>query len=204
VKRGWLAASPFQLDLQDLAERAGRTAERPRILSVEQCEALWKAAAELGQGKMLPYLQLALFCFLRHGEAVRVTRADINLDRGILRADSRKVGTVSSRTVNIPENILPYLGKLHSVYFSKRLWNAIRLRAKVLDIWQENLLRHTGISYCYQQLSARADELKLNAESVIAAVCRQAANTPDTAFRHYVNLTEPGAYLKFYQIGICQ
>jgi hypothetical protein len=53
-------------------------------------------------------------------------------------------------------------------------------------IWQENILRHTGLSYFFQK------------SGDITETCRQAGNSSSTAFAHYLNLPVEGAAEAFY------
>lgn len=54
------------------------------------------------------------------------------------------------------------------------------------DIWQENILRHTGLSYFFQKSGDMRE------------TTRQAGNSTDTAFRHYLNLPVEGAAEAFF------
>jgi hypothetical protein len=60
-------------------------------------------------------------------------------------------------------------------------------RAVASDVWQENILRHTGLSYFFQQ------------SGDIVETTRQAGNSTSTAFAHYLNLPVEGAAEVFYQ-----
>lgn len=53
-------------------------------------------------------------------------------------------------------------------------------------IWQENILRHTGLSYFFQKSGDMRE------------TTRQAGNSSDTAFRHYLNLPVEGASDAFF------
>jgi hypothetical protein len=53
-------------------------------------------------------------------------------------------------------------------------------------IWQENILRHTGLSYFFQK------------SGDITETCRQAGNSSSTAFAHYLNLPVEGASEAFF------
>jgi hypothetical protein len=59
-------------------------------------------------------------------------------------------------------------------------------RAVTSDVWQENILRHTGISYFFQKSGDMRE------------TTRQAGNSSDTAFRHYLNLPVEGAAEAFF------
>jgi integrase len=186
VKRRYLAASPFQVDLEDLKGRV-RPSSAPRILTPEDVSLLFKATESESRGKMLPYLCLALFCFLRNAEAQRTKPQHIHADAEDLYVEvfPVKSGTVSYRTVAIPANVAPFL-RGAKVYFSKLMWNKIREKAGLLAGWQENILRHTGMSYRFLDTGD------------IGALTREAGNSSATAFRHYLSLAKPGDAQKFY------
>lgn len=210
-RRRMLATLPFDIDMRDLAERS-RTVEKPRILTPAECERLVKAAREQSGGRLLPYVALTLWCFLRHAEAVRTTPESIklNLREPVVEVNPRKRGTPSFRQVAIPANVLPLLrsavernelqavrragrkgkkSRVPGIWWDKRAWEKVRKAAKLGD-WQENLLRHTGISYRYQQTG----DMKL--------VCREAGNSDETSFRHYLNLPNEGDSAQFYAIAV--
>lgn len=88
-----------------------------------------------------------------------------------------------------------------TVPFSRSAWDAVRAEAGLIErapgqsgkrrkhassLWQENLLRHTGISYFYRKTKD------------IRETCRQAGTGDDTAFRHYLRLPKEGDEAKFY------
>lgn len=101
-----------------------------------------------------------------------------------------------------------------TVPFCKVTWDRVRAAAGLLkraaptkrwrrgdhieSVWQHSILRHTGISYLNQSLAAKAQRGEFNDKSVIAEVCRQAGNTNDMAFRHYLHLPAEGAADAFY------
>lgn len=99
-----------------------------------------------------------------------------------------------------------------TVPFARKQWDRIRADAGLLErdpsrngrrrhrnsVWQDSILRHTGISYLNQSLSEKARRGEFHEKSVIAEVCRQAGNTTDTSFRHYLNLPAEGAAGRFY------
>lgn len=205
-KERLIAASPFTLDLADL-KQTDRTHERPRILTPEQAQRLLKAALTAYDGAFAAYTLLSLFCFMRHAEVIATAPEDILADR--VRVVPKKRGTVSYRTVTIPENVRQLLAdaiKRHGrVIYSAQRWDVVREKAGLLKLakrlkrggnrrhlksaWQANILRHTGISYLYQQTGS------------IAEVCRQAGNSSDVSFRHYLDLPPAGACQKFYAIS---
>jgi len=212
VRRRWVKESPFEVDFKDLKSRA-RSAELPRILTPAQARALLAAATAHSDGALAPYVALSCWCFLRHAEALRVMPADLRLDgkQPVVEIRPRKRGTVSYRTVNVPACVLPILkaakesataGQPVAPWGVVR-WNAIRAaaglgtlgpvrnkkRSFTSAVWQENILRHTGISYHHQQ------------NGDMKETCRQAGNSSDTSFRHYLALPEEGASQAFYAVN---
>jgi integrase len=211
--RRWVKESPFEVDMRDLKSRA-RAIELPRILSPAQAHALLAAAKRAKSQGMASYVALACWCFMRHAEALRVTPADMKLDRKVpvVEVRPRKRGTVSYRPVTVPACVLPILVAAKAralatgepVATCKRVsWDGVREAAGLAkrgpvknkkrpiesEIWQENILRHTGLSYHFQRGQDIAD------------TTRQAGNSSATAFAHYLVLPEEGAADEFFGIG---
>lgn len=160
------------------------------------------------------YVALSTWCFLRHAEVLRLRADDIRLDaaRPVIEVRPKKRGTPSYRTVDVPACVVPILRQTLAlldtperraawrVPWGRVRWDHLRAaaglvtlgpvrqkkRAIAAGLWQENILRHTGISYLYQRLGD------------IRAVTRQAGNSSDVAFRHYLQLPAPGAADAFY------
>jgi integrase len=216
VKMSWIAVSPVAIDFSDLAGRA-KPAERPRILTPAQCTALLHAAEEYDHGRLVPYTVLATWCFARNAEVLRILPADIDWEAATptVTIEPRKRRTVSYRRVPIPAGVFKRLVATREaglwpdktpVFWSRREWDQVRAKAGLVDLqpaaevkkkthrkvitslWQENILRHTGISYRYQQTGD------------ITPVCREAGNSSDTAFRHYLDLPREGAADLFYAV----
>lgn len=209
VRRRWLAATPFEIDMKDLSATA-RPKEPGRILTPEQCHALLAACRAHANGLLVPYCILTTWLFMRDSEATRTTRAAMKLDAAtpVVVIDTKKRRTVKYRTVTVPANVLQLLrssvggwDQLQTVPFSRNGWNTVRERAGLIargkttrgkrrpvlsSLWQSDITRHSGISYLYQQCGD------------IKEVCRQAGNKTDTSFRHYLTLPAEGAVDKFY------
>jgi hypothetical protein len=215
-KFSWVAASPVTIDFKDLAARA-RPVERPRILTPAQCGALLAAAERHDKGRLVPYVVLSTWCFVRNAEVLRIVPEDIDWEGATpsVMLEPRKRRTVSYRRVPIPPRAFERLRKARAdglwpdgspVFWSRREWDQVRAaaeliglqpakdvkgkthRTQVTSLWQDNILRHTGISYRYQQTGD------------ITLVCREAGNSSDTAFRHYLDLARAGAAEAFYAI----
>lgn len=212
--RAWLAASPLAVDMRDLAHST-RAREAPRILGPDECHRLLRAALAHGKrakrGRLAGFVILSTWCFMRSAEVLRTTASNLKLEAKtpVVTITPRKRGTVSYRTVTIPANVLPLLRTWAATWLAKEgatvplgraAWESVRAAAGMLKLgparngrrphvkstWQENILRHTGISYFYQ---ACGD---------ITETCRQAGNSDATAFRHYLDLPEEGAAAQFY------
>jgi hypothetical protein len=197
VKRRWLGVTPFQIDMSDLSATA-RPKAPGRILTAKQCHSLLAVAKTHADGRFLPYCILTLWCFLRDSEARRITRANLKLDalEPVVEVNAMKRRTVKYRAVAIPQNVLPLLRKAvygwkddQLVPFARWPWVTIRKNAGVLSSWQPDITRHTGISYLYQR------------NKDIKEVCRQAGNTSDVSFRHYLTLPAEGEADKFYAVS---
>lgn len=211
-RKKYLRASPMGLDMPALAKRAERDRERARILKPEQCQALLDAAASMHGGLLLPYTILATWCFMRNAEVLRTTPEAISFN-AVATVDvfPRKAGTASYRRVKIPKNVTGLLKacidsevwkKGKPVPFSRNYWDDVREAAGLVvrgkatregmhrpitgGVWQENLLRHTGISYHHQMYGD------------ITNTAREAGNSQDVAFKHYISLPIDGDAEKFY------
>lgn len=164
---------------------------------------------------LAPYVALSTWCFLRHAEVLRLRPDDFRLDgaRPVVEVRPKKRGTPSYRTVDVPACVLPILRQALAGLDSpeKRAawrvpWGRVRFdslrataglvsrgpvknkkRAVASGIWQESILRHTGLSYLYQKTGD------------IREVTRQAGNSSDVAFRHYLQLPAEGAEAEFYR-----
>jgi integrase len=213
-KRRWCGPSPMEVDLTELSHQSG-PAERPRILTPEQCQALLSAASTHFDGELLPFVLLSTWCFMRKAEVCRTTVEDINIAAARIEISPRKQGTPSYRFVNIPPNAIAILNgcvdrkllqQKTPIAYNRSRFDKLReiaglwtlgprtkkrgRRSVTTSIWQENILRHTGISYLYQE------------NGDVREVCRQAGNSSDTAFKHYLHLPEPGAAKKFFSATV--
>jgi len=214
--RRWIGQSPFSIDMEDLRATA-KPMGRPQILTPQQCHRLLAEAAKYRNGIMLPFAAISTWGFLRAAEVCRTTGNEIKLDEKtpIISVYPVKRGTVSYREVTVPENMVPVLRhcmrrelikKTTPIFFSRDMWETIRERAKLIEVtyvkqpngkrpkrriknlfWQESILRHSGISYLFQKTGD------------IKEVCRQAGNSTETSFAHYLKLPKQGACDEFYK-----
>ncbi len=215
VRRKWLQRSPFEMEMDKLQAQATKLKARPMILSPEQCEALLNAALRYDP-RFVPFVILTTWCFMRRAEACRCIPEDVKFGNKIpiVELFPRKNGTAAYRTVTIPANVLPLLKecvdsglwvKGTEVFFKEGSWKTLRAEAGIIKLgprnakgyravidegshWQENIQRHAGISYLF----------KLTGD--MKEVTRQAGNSDDTAFKHYLNIPKEGDAEKFYAI----
>jgi integrase len=234
VRKKMLAKSPLEIDMKALVQRATQRKKKQRIVTPEQAKALLDAAINYDP-RWVPFVVFTTWLFMRAHEARMVKPEHVHLDakRPYVDVWPKKQGTVSYRTVNIPENMRPILQECmdrkdelqwtsaprgdesepHCVHFDQTGWKTLRAEAGLVElsernakgyravvggIWQENILRHTGISYLYQKFSDEADEGKFDGNAISASVCRQAGNSEDVAFKHYIRLPAQGGWEKFY------
>ena len=153
VSEKLLLENPIPAAVRDeLATRAKPTKE-PVILTLAQCQRLLDAAVDTYQGRMVPYVILGLWGFLRPDEAKWLPFSQIVTDGGVVRAylkgDERKY---HSRRAVIPANVAPllldYIGRARqvqarpngrktptdAVFFSNRVWDQVRERAGLLEL----------------------------------------------------------------------
>ncbi len=138
----------------------------------------------------------------------------VTVPAGVLPLLRRAVSSWPATHEIVPRKTKEPVTVPYTVPFNRAAWDRVRERAGLIErgplskrgrrrsfvasVWQDNILRHTGISYLFQSLSAKAQAGNFEEKSVIAEVCRQAGNTNDTAFRHYLSLPEAGASVRFY------
>jgi integrase len=215
VEKKFIGMSPFRLKLEDLKETARAEAPEIETLNPAQCQALLDAAINYNGGTMVPYVILCLWCCMRSAEAQRCLGEHIDFgDENLVYVRKEKRGK-GERQVTIPANMVPLLKdcfarelikKGESIHFTENDWNEIRVRAGLvtrgesfvyacgraskgkLSDWQANTLRHTGISYLFKRSGDIAD------------CTRQAGNSPDIAFKHYIKMTRKADADAFYSI----
>jgi integrase len=216
VDKEFIRENPLKVDLDELVDSAAKhLAEDPRILTAAQCHRLLAVAREYENGLMVPYVILATWCFMRNAEVVSTTREQIIEDDGEMVVNVRgiKKGTAATRSVIVPENVrallkrsLTKLAVGQPVPFSPAHWNNVRENAGLIKreaadrteagnmswrvikktAWQENILRHTGVSYRYKF------------DKDIDTTTAEAGHSVDTAFKHYIALATTEDAKKFY------
>lgn len=144
VRRGYMTQNPIKR-----VERVRVPQKDPEILTVEQCRELVAAAKRIDRG-MLTYLGFALFCGIRPDETLRLTRRDVNLERGLVFLQAEKAKVRNRRIVAIIDPakrcIEGGLG-VPKTNFKKR-FNKLRKEAGI-KYWPHDALRKTAASHFY-------------------------------------------------------
>ena len=159
-----------------------------RILSLEQSQRLIEAARELNGGSTLKYFAIALYAGIRPNEIERLDKKAIDLEHKIIRvthakARGRRIVDIQPALFSILEETgaLPIIAPNH-----RRIFDQVRQKSELLDSWQEDILRHSFISYTMALT---------NDENYTA---RQAGNSPDVIYRHYFAIArKPDAEIFF-------
>ena len=153
----------------------------PRTLTPAQAQALMRAAEEWHAGAFAPYFALALFAGLRPTEIAQLRPDQVRLDGReptirIVGGKKRR----SQRIVPVLPNLRRWLGRFQAMPYrpAKWLfgWNRVRELAGLREAWDEDICRHSFVSY---RLADVRDE---------AQVGREAGHRPDTAYAHYFSL----------------
>lgn len=215
IKKGkWLRANPCEVSIAEMKETADRVRSKDRILTPAQCEALLSAACAFKKGRMVPYVVLATWCFMRAAEVRHTTGVNIKFNgKSTVQVWGRKRGG-KFRVVNIPDNVVPLLKECmahglikdgEEIFYSHYDFNRIRSNAGLVtflpepgvswsrrtvesSLWKENILRHTGESYLYQKTGD------------IAHCTAQAGHAQEIAFKHYLQLPNEADCDKFFAI----
>lgn len=184
-RRGWISELPA-MDRRELRP----VAADPRILSAEQAGKLL-AGCTGDLSCLTPYVVLGLWGFMRPRELGRLTWASIDLDPVRVRIGRDTSKTRQFRILSLPAEakrwLEPHRGAPIYPDGFKEKFNRLRKAAGLLD-WQNDILRHTGISYHY----AKAGDLK--------STCKNAGNSTDVLFRHYLDLATPEEAERFYGV----
>lgn len=154
---------------------------KPEILSIDDCKALVSTAAKHDKG-MLTYLGLALFCGIRPDEALRITKKDINLERGLVFMDAEKSKVRNRRIIELTEPAKRCLasGGAVPVKNFKRRFNALRKQAEV-NKWPHDALRKTAASHFYNLYGiTKATEQLGHSAGVLLRVYREIVSNEET------------------------
>jgi integrase len=179
IKQKWAAVNPCHA-----VETPKAAGGAPKILSVEQCKALLRAAEGHKGGKLVPYVALCLFAGIRpNGEAQRLSWAQINLTDGEIRVDESKTGP--PRVFKMMPTLKAWLKafKGREVYPSnwRKDFAAVRKAAGITN-WPPDVMRHTAISHYFRDCGSYGltAEAFGNSEAIIKAHYQGQVNSDDT------------------------
>lgn len=150
VEHGHLDHSP----MDKLRKRKIAKLPDIRVLTLDQSRALMAACEDAPEPWMQHYAALALFSGCRPLEILRLdwSQIDLRLKHIDLRLVGRKRG--SRRIIPIARNLAEWLGAggvgavvpVSSDKF-KQAWARVRITAGVRDTWQNDICRHSFVSY---------------------------------------------------------
>lgn len=187
-----------EVQTKDDVKLAKKRTKEAAVFTAAQCKALLDAAIE-HDSRYIPFVLLTTWLFARQEEVWETTPADVRLDvkTPYVQFGSNKLGTPNHRKTLIPDNILPLLkecietdlwAKGTTPFWSRNSWATLRVKAGLgSSEWEKNALRHTGISMLYKKYSDMAEGgIFKEGASISAAVTRQAGNSKDVMFAHYL------------------
>jgi len=137
-----------------------------------------------------PYICIALFTGIRPSEIVNLNTDNINLNNKNIKITVSK--TRQPRFAIIPPNFVEYLNSnpiiKNRIFFSKQQFSALKTDLIKDNItWQQDILRHTSITYSCQ----------LNS---IHDVALSHGNSENVIHSHYLGITTKDEAIKFYSI----
>lgn len=165
----------------------------PATLAPDQAERLMRAAESWHDGVFAPYFALALFAGLRPTEIATLRPDQVQLAGR--EPTIRIVGGKKRRTqrlVPVQPNLRLWLERFadHPYRPQKWLygWNRVRELAGLKDTWDEDICRHSFVSY---RSAIVRDE---------GQVGREAGHRPDTSYAHYFALHTEAEARAFFGI----
>lgn len=160
------------------------------ILTVEQVASLLESASDT----TLPFWALGAFAGLRSAELERLDWTQLDFESNFLEVKARNSKSARRRLVTIQPNLQAWLSPYrHSSgpicpKNPRKLLEADRDRAGLLENWPKNALRHSFGSYHLEHFR--------NAP----ALALEMGNSPDVIFAHYRELVKPSEAARYWQI----
>ena len=183
-KQGWAESSVAK------TERARGDTAAPMILTTQQAESLLLASND---DELLAYHAIGLFAGLRVQEITKLDWQQINFESGFIDVTRGIAKTRTRRHAPLTDNLRAWLqpiAKLSGPIVSgslRRRCRAARTDAGITT-WQENILRHSFVSY---RLAALGDS---------ARVALEAGHDQKVLFNHYLNVVTPKQGEQYFQI----
>lgn len=187
--RAWVTANPAR---EVSVERGEKTT--PEVLSVDECEAMLRAAETHRKGRLAPYVAVSLFGGLRPQEASRLRWEQVNLADGEIRLEGGQTKTRRPRVVAIGPTLGRWLAAHKGKPFCPPNWrkdfDAIKARAGYggrgggdeLKPWPEDAMRHTAISHKFRECGSYGltGEWAGNSEAIIKTHYQGKVTSEDT------------------------
>jgi len=155
----------------------------PEILTIDECAALLRSAAQYKDGLLAPYIAVCLFAGLRpDSEAKRLDWKNVNLKDKEIRIKSPKTGR--TRTITIHQTLGQWLKQFKEKAFRPPNWrkefDEVR-RAACLKAWPHDVMRHSAISYFWRDCESYGATANYfdNSEAVIKKHYQGRVSTAD-------------------------
>jgi integrase len=189
--RRWMAFNPASKP----KGRHNGAEDAPEILTVEQCEALLRAAESHKDGKLAPYTAVCLFAGLRPFEAARLTWAQVNLEDGEIRLEASQTKTGRPRVVAIWETLRAWLQAYKGLPFFPENWRrdfrvvqeaagygTKTAKKPQLKPWPVDVARHTAISHYFRKTGSYGQTAEQfgNSEAIIKRHYQGRVSSEDT------------------------
>jgi integrase len=153
VEKEWIAINPA---IGPRSKSGGkRTKSLPSIFTVDQCEALLRAAEAHKGGMLVPYVAVCLFAGLRpDSEAERITWKQVNLADGEITILPEMTKTGIPRTIKIEPTLSMWLSAYKGIEFYPSGWrkNFDKVKkAAGIKKWIVDGMRHTAHSHYFRR-----------------------------------------------------
>lgn len=184
-KRKWISENPAEdIEVPILDESI------PQILTIQECIRLMNTAHAYRR-EMVPYLAIALFAGLRPAEAEKLDWVNISFENKTIKVSPETAKKRRMRYVDMSPNLmtwlLPYRQPSGVIYFSRRQFDAVRLKANVH--WTNDVLRHSYGSYHLAR-----------DENAAKTSLQMGHRDPEVLFNHYRNLVTRDDAKAFWEI----
>lgn len=187
--RRWTAVNPCREIRIEQSEKAP-----PAILTVEECNALLKAAEQEG---LVPYVSVCLFAGVRPFEASRLTWEAVNLKDKEIRLEGNQTKTGRPRVVAICDTLAAWLKAHKGKEFFPSNWRKAFDNVKLasgfgtpdgkdenskLKPWPVDVMRHTAISHFFRKTGSYGQTAEQfgNSEAIIKNHYQSRVSSKDT------------------------
>lgn len=187
VKRGWVTENPVS-KLESIADDLGP----PEIWTVAEVERIFRFCHKNMQ-EFVTYFALGTLAGIRPFELERISKSDIDIERGRVTITAAASKVRQQRIVDLEPSCIAWLkaaGKKHS--YGRKHWNLKRHRARIIAQcnvkWSHDIMRHTYASYA----------LALHQDT--ALISWRMGNSVDVLMKHYRQLVTPEDAQAFWAI----